>query len=175
MACTIQEVLKSKRNAGNTASIIIARLLCDAVSDLPSQTGLTGYELAQGCTAHVISNNKDYMIDSSGNWHAYGSSDGGGDTIWGNWLSGDSNVYDEIEALDEGTYAGYAVFGSNSGVPSAIEGLCLAYRVVRWNFSGGTLAYFELLRGNGDRYFTGKLLNGWYSMRADYYSDHSLL
>lgn len=72
MACTIQDVLKSKRNAGNTASIIIAKLLCDNVSDLPSQTGLTGYELAQGCTAHVIDDNQDYMIDSSGNWHVYG-------------------------------------------------------------------------------------------------------
>lgn len=91
MACTIQEVLKSKRNAGNTASIIIAKLLCDSVSDLPSQTGLTGYELAQGCTAHVIDDNQDYMIDSSGNWHVYGGE------MW-------TNVYtkSETDALLDG-------------------------------------------------------------------------
>ena len=72
MACTIIEVLKSRRNNDNTASIIIANLLCDTISDLPTQTGLTGFELAQGCKAHVIEDNQDYMMQSDGTWKPYG-------------------------------------------------------------------------------------------------------
>lgn len=72
MAVSIIETIKSRANAGNTAYIVVVKLLCDDYSDLPAQSGLSGYELAQGCIAHVINENKDYMIDSSGNWHVYG-------------------------------------------------------------------------------------------------------
>lgn len=72
MAVSIIETIKSRANAGNTAYIVVVKLLCDDYSDLPAQSGLSGYELAQGCMAHVINENKDYMIDSSGNWHVYG-------------------------------------------------------------------------------------------------------
>lgn len=72
MAVSVIETIKSRANAGNTAYIVVVKLLCDNYSDLPTQSGLSGYELAQGCIAHVINENKDYMIDSSGNWHVYG-------------------------------------------------------------------------------------------------------
>lgn len=72
MAVSVIETIKSRANASNTAYIVVVKLLCDSSSDLPTQLGLTGYELAQGCIAHVINENKDYMIDSSGNWHVYG-------------------------------------------------------------------------------------------------------
>lgn len=72
MAVSIIETIKSRANSSNTAYIAVVKLLCDDYSDLPAQSGLSGYELAQGCTAHVINENKDYMIDSSGNWHVYG-------------------------------------------------------------------------------------------------------
>lgn len=72
MAVSVIETIKSRANAGNTAYIVVVKLLCDDYSDLPTQSGLSGYELAQGCIAHVINENKDYMIDSSGNWHVYG-------------------------------------------------------------------------------------------------------
>lgn len=72
MAVSVIETIKSRANASNTAYIVVVKLLCDDYSDLPTQSGLSGYELAQGCIAHVINENKDYMIDSSGNWHVYG-------------------------------------------------------------------------------------------------------
>lgn len=72
MAVSVIETIKSRANAGNTAYIVVVKLLCDDYSDLPTQSGLSGYELAQGCIAHVINENKDYMIDSGGNWHVYG-------------------------------------------------------------------------------------------------------
>ena len=72
MAVSVLETVKSRANGSNTAYIVVVKLLCDDYSDLPAQSGLSGYELAQGCTAHVINENKDYMIDSSGNWHVYG-------------------------------------------------------------------------------------------------------
>ncbi len=84
MAVSILETIKSKANAGNTAYIVVLSLLCDTYSDLPTQYGLTGYELAQGCKAHVIDTNTDYMLDSAGTWHIYG----GG--IW-------QNVYTKTE------------------------------------------------------------------------------
>lgn len=72
MAVSVIETIKSRANSSNTAYIVVVKLLCDDYSDLPTQSGLSGYELAQGCIAHVINENKDYMIDSSGNWHVYG-------------------------------------------------------------------------------------------------------
>lgn len=111
MAVSIIETIKSRANAGNTAYIVVVKLLCDDYSDLPTQSGLSGYELAQGCIAHVISENKDYMIDTSGNWHVYG-----GDS----W----TNVYtkSETDALlddkqDELTTAQLAAV--NSGITAA--------------------------------------------------------
>lgn len=72
MAVSIEKVYRSKRNNTNTANIILADLLCDTASDLPSQSGLTGYILDQGCKADVIDENRTYKIDSSGNWHVSG-------------------------------------------------------------------------------------------------------
>lgn len=84
MAVSIEEVYRSKRNNTNTATIILAKLVCDTASDLPSQSGLTGYILEQGCKADVISENKAYKIDSAGNWHVSGGE------MW-------QNVYTESE------------------------------------------------------------------------------
>lgn len=84
MSVSILETIKSKANAGNTAYIVVLSLLCDTYSDLPTQYGLTGYELAQGCKAHVIDTNTDYMLDSVGTWHIYGGE------IW-------QNVYTKTE------------------------------------------------------------------------------
>ena len=111
MAVSILETIKSKANSGNTAYIVVLSLLCDTYSDLPTQYGLTGYELAQGCKAHVIDTNSDYMLDSAGTWHIYGGE------IW-------QNVYtkSETDALlddkqDELTTAQLAAV--NSGITAA--------------------------------------------------------
>lgn len=84
MAVSVLETIKSRANAGNTAYIAVLSLLCDTYSELPTQYGLTGYELAQGCKAHVIDTNTDYMLDSTGTWHIYGGE------IW-------QNVYTKTE------------------------------------------------------------------------------
>lgn len=112
MAVSIEKVYRSKRNNTNTANIILADLLCDTASDLPSQSGLTGYILEQGCKADVIGENKTYKIDSSGNWHISGGE------MW-------QNVYtqSEVDALlddkqDELTTAQLAAV--NSGITAAI-------------------------------------------------------
>lgn len=84
MAVSVLETIKSRANASNTAYIAVLSLLCDTYTDLPTQYGLTGYELAQGCKAHVIDTNTDYMLDSTGTWHIYGGE------IW-------QNVYTKTE------------------------------------------------------------------------------
>lgn len=87
MAVSIEKVYRSKRNNTNTVNIILADLLCDTASDLPSQSGLTGYILDQGCKADVIDENRTYKIDSSGNWHVSGGE------MW-------QNVYTKSEVDD---------------------------------------------------------------------------
>lgn len=111
MAVSVLETIKSRANAANTAYIAVLSLLCDTYIDLPTQYGLTGYELAQGCKAHVIDTNTDYMLDSAGTWHIYGGE------IW-------QNVYtkSETDALlddkqDELTTAQLAAV--NSGITAA--------------------------------------------------------
>lgn len=111
MAVSVLETIKSRANAANTAYIAVLSLLCDTYIDLPTQYGLTGYELAQGCKAHVIDTNTDYMLDSAGTWHIYGGE------IW-------QNVYTktETDALlddkqDELTTAQLAAV--NSGITAA--------------------------------------------------------
>lgn len=111
MAVSILETIKSKANAGNTAYIVVLSLLCDTYSDLPTQYGLTGYELAQGCKAHVIDTNTDYMIDSAGTWHIYG----GG--IWQNVYTKsetDALLDDKQDELDTAQLAAV-----NSGITAA--------------------------------------------------------
>lgn len=111
MAVTILETIKSAANASNTAYIVVVKLLCDSYSDLPTQFGLTGYELAQGCIAHVINEDRDYMITSAGVWEPNGGQ------MW-------ANVYtkSETDALlddkqDELTTAQLAAV--NSGITTA--------------------------------------------------------
>ena len=110
MSVSIYEVLRSHRNAGNTASIILANLLCDTASELPTITALTGYELEQGCKAHVIEDNQDYMMQSDGTWKPYGGE------IW-------QNVYTKSEAdtLLEGKQDALSqaqLAAANSGITS---------------------------------------------------------
>lgn len=83
MAASIYEIIRSRRNSSNTASIILCTLLCDTSADLPARTGLTGYEIDMGSKAIVIEDNTEYRMNSAGNW----------------FLSGDTyvNVYTEQE------------------------------------------------------------------------------
>lgn len=111
MAVTILETIKSKANAGNTAYIVILQLLCDTAADLPTQYSMTGYELAQGCKAHVIDTNSDYMLDSSGTWHISGGE------IW-------QNVYTKTEtdtllAGKQDTLTTAQLDAVNSGITAA--------------------------------------------------------
>lgn len=72
MGLSILEVIRSRRNAGNTASIILCTLLCDTYADLPTPTSITGVELEQGCVAIVIDENAKYRMNSSGTWYISG-------------------------------------------------------------------------------------------------------
>lgn len=112
MAVSIEEVYRSKRNDTNTATIILAKLMCDTASDLPSQSGLTGYILEQGCKADVISENKTYKIDSAGNWHVSGGE------MW-------QNVYTESEIdsmmlTKQDSLTATQLDAVNSGITAAI-------------------------------------------------------
>lgn len=72
MAVSILEVIRSRRNANNTASIILCVLLCDTYADLPTPNGISGYELEQGCEAIVIDENAKYRMSSGGSWFISG-------------------------------------------------------------------------------------------------------
>lgn len=68
MAATIYEIIKSSVNAGATGHDVIARILCDTVADLPVVDYFQNITLIQGCTAHVIEDNTEYMLQTNGTW-----------------------------------------------------------------------------------------------------------
>ena len=47
---------------------IIGELFVDDISELPSPTGIDGYELVQSSIAYVIRSGKLCIMDSDGNW-----------------------------------------------------------------------------------------------------------
>ena len=49
-------------------SLIVALIEADAETDLPSISDFTGYTLQKGSEAHVIADNSDWMLNSSGIW-----------------------------------------------------------------------------------------------------------
>ncbi|MDE6797966.1 MAG: hypothetical protein K2J36_08165 [Ruminococcus sp.] len=53
-------------NNGNLC--IIGEIYVDDISELPSPTGIDGYELVQSSVAYVIRSGKVCVIDSSGIW-----------------------------------------------------------------------------------------------------------
>lgn len=85
MACSILEITYSKFISDADGNLIRAVLLCDTAAELPGTTDFSGYTLIQGSTCHVIDDNQDYMLDSSGSWHPYGGE------MW-------QNVYTKSEA-----------------------------------------------------------------------------
>ena len=178
MACSILEITYSKFISDADGNLIRAVLLCDTAAELPGINDFSGYTIIQGSTCHVIADNQEYMMQSDGTWSLYGSGSGGGgggSSVWGDWLSGVNNLLDECEALEIGFHCGYATFNIGCGVPESIEGLVMSYRISVWEYNNQKLCYLELLRGNGDRYFNGRLTNGWYGWRADYYYNHSAM
>ena len=47
---------------------IIGEIFIDDISELPSPTGIDGYELVQSSIAYVIRSGKLCIMDSDGNW-----------------------------------------------------------------------------------------------------------
>ena len=47
---------------------IIGEIFIDDISELPSPTGIDGYELVQSSIAYVIRSGKLCVMDSDGNW-----------------------------------------------------------------------------------------------------------
>ncbi|MDE6672842.1 MAG: hypothetical protein K2K16_11715 [Ruminococcus sp.] len=47
---------------------VIGQIFVDDVSELPSSTGIAGYELVQSSVAYVIRSGKLCIMDSDGNW-----------------------------------------------------------------------------------------------------------
>ncbi|MDE5558975.1 MAG: hypothetical protein K2J32_15020 [Ruminococcus sp.] len=48
---------------------IIGQIFIDDVSELPSPTGIDGYELVQSSVAYVINSGELYIMDSEGKWY----------------------------------------------------------------------------------------------------------
>ena len=48
---------------------IIGEIFVDDISELPSPTGIDGYELVQSSVAYVINSGELYVMDSDGKWH----------------------------------------------------------------------------------------------------------
>ena len=53
----------------NEISHIIGEIFVDDISELPSPTGIDGYELVQGSIAYVIYSGELYVMDGDGKWH----------------------------------------------------------------------------------------------------------
>lgn len=67
MSTRLEHVIPITANSGSAVDII-ANVICDAQSDLPAANAYTGYVLAMGCTAKVIADGTDWMLNSSGTW-----------------------------------------------------------------------------------------------------------
>ena len=52
----------------NEKPCIIAHFICDTQADLPTPTAYADHTLLIGCTAHTITDNKRYVLKSSGVW-----------------------------------------------------------------------------------------------------------
>lgn len=52
----------------NEVSHIIGEIFVDDISELPSPTGIDGYELVQGSVAYVIHSGELYVMDGDGKW-----------------------------------------------------------------------------------------------------------
>jgi hypothetical protein len=75
MAANILQITYARAKADLSGNLVRAEILCDTAADLPAINAFSGYELMQGCKAHVIDENQDYMLDSGGSWHPYGGTD----------------------------------------------------------------------------------------------------
>ena len=53
----------------NGTSHIIGEMFVDDISELPSPTGIDGYELIQGSVAYVIKSGGIYILGSDGKWY----------------------------------------------------------------------------------------------------------
>lgn len=53
---------------GDASTTVYAEFECDTVSDLPERDYMTGYVLQCGSKAHVIADNTDYKMQTSGSW-----------------------------------------------------------------------------------------------------------
>lgn len=67
MSTRLEHVVPITANSGSAVDII-AHVVCDAQSDLPAVNAYTGYVLAMGCTAKVIADGTDWMLNSGGTW-----------------------------------------------------------------------------------------------------------
>lgn len=53
----------------NGISHIIGEIFVDDTSELPSPTGIDGYELVQGSVAYAIKSGEFYVMGSDGEWY----------------------------------------------------------------------------------------------------------
>lgn len=70
-----------------------AHLIADAASDLPTPTGITGYQLKIGSICDVIADSTRYMMQSSGTWVQVLSD-----------ITADTYTKAQIDAMIAGTY-----------------------------------------------------------------------
>lgn len=55
-------------SGGDASTTVYAEFECDTVADLPARDYMTGYVLQCGSKAHVISDDTDYKMQTSGAW-----------------------------------------------------------------------------------------------------------
>ena len=67
MSSKILEIISSKY-PGSSRADVVAKVIADQQSDLPSRTAFSGLTLTAGSTAHVVADSTDWMINSSGTW-----------------------------------------------------------------------------------------------------------
>lgn len=53
----------------NEISHIIGEIFVDDLSELPTPTGIDGYELIQGSVAYVIKSGEIYIMGGDGKWY----------------------------------------------------------------------------------------------------------
>lgn len=71
MSAQIIDTLWAAANSGLTGNDVRAVILCDTASDLPGINDFTDITLVQGSVAHVIDDDANKMLNSSGTWQPY--------------------------------------------------------------------------------------------------------
>lgn len=77
MSAQIIETIWADADSTLSTNNIRAVILCDTAADLPAINAFADFTLMQGSKAHVIDDDENKMLDSSGTWHTYANPLGG--------------------------------------------------------------------------------------------------